>query len=224
MATTLTILDYDDTLLATTFCYKNKIQINSPIGRRKRALLDGNDDAVKKFLEVCMRLGKVIILTNAEKSWVLNSCKRFMPKSYEIISSLDIYSARDKYGKSTNSRNWKKFFVLKDLHPLISKYRNVINVGDSDYERKAVLDYAEKYPGKVLIKTFLLNVDTNDIGDTIRLLIFMSIFMSHISRMNHSKDMILGKEGTKKKKFRKSQLGLVTPKRGFGSATPRKGI
>ena len=156
------LIDYDDTLLPTTFLEENgiisykKIDKDTPIFKK----LDELDKEVVKFLNLCYKYGKPVILTNAEIAWVLSSCKIYMPNAHKIISKMDIHSAREKYSKKYKSvSEWKKMLLLNDLNKALLKSNFVISIGDSEYERSAGLYIFVKIIAVSEHKNILIDAD-----------------------------------------------------------------
>ena len=83
---TTILIDYDDTLLPTTYLEENGIRIGSSAAKDEiiKTKLHELDVQIVKFLENCYKWGNPIILTNAEKEWVLMSAKAFLRKQLNL--------------------------------------------------------------------------------------------------------------------------------------------
>lgn len=95
---TIIIFDWDDTLCPSSWIRDNKQVLNffrpcPNIERFQRPLkeLAARGEAV---LRLAMRLGNVIIVTNAMDPWVETSCRNFLPSLMPLVSTLPIVYAR----------------------------------------------------------------------------------------------------------------------------------
>lgn len=126
---TIIILDWDDTLFPTTEYLTVKYSIN----------FDELDGILYNFFDIISKYGKIYIVTNAMKNWVIGLLE-YMPKTKQHINrkKIVIISARDTYeykGEMT-IMEWKP-----DIFKTIAKYKtNVIIVGDSEYERIGIIE------------------------------------------------------------------------------------
>jgi len=98
---TIIIFDWDDTLCPSSWIRANKRVLSffrpAPnIEKFQRPLreLQANCEALLKF---AMKLGYVIIVTNAMEPWVETSCRNFLPGLMPLVSSLPVIYARSIY-------------------------------------------------------------------------------------------------------------------------------
>mmetsp|Transcript_43184 Transcript_43184/g.122149 ORF Transcript_43184/g.122149 Transcript_43184/m.122149 type:complete len:319 (-) Transcript_43184:339-1295(-) len=98
---TIIIFDWDDTLCPSSWIRANKRVLSffrpAPnIEKFQRPLreLQVNCEALLKF---AMKLGTVIIVTNAMEPWVETSCRNFLPGLMPLISELPVIYARSIY-------------------------------------------------------------------------------------------------------------------------------
>lgn len=139
----LIVLDWDDTLLCSTYLSSIGCKINDPsthsICNETLKLLG---DSVEQLFIKAMSLGRVCIVTNAENKWVQLSIHAYLPKLVPYIDKITIISARSTYGvKHPTDPSWiwkyhAMFSVLKDAKMLVS-------VGDSMDERTAAVKLGE---------------------------------------------------------------------------------
>merc|ERR1719160_1844633 len=96
---TLIILDWDDTLLPSTWLQQHGLNIVGPLlpTEEQRALLAQVAKFVIKTLRRAKKLGQVIIITNGEKGWVELSCSKFLPGVLPLLEGIKILSARSTY-------------------------------------------------------------------------------------------------------------------------------
>jgi len=90
-------------------------------------------------------LGRVVIVTNAEKGWVELSAQRWLPSLKWALDNLgvDVLSARSTWEPLgwTCPVDWKrKTFeqVIDDFYAQHQTWKNVLSVGDSPHEREAL--------------------------------------------------------------------------------------
>jgi len=142
---TIIILDWDDTLLASTWLANNDLRLDNThfMEDFHRAELKELEVRVERFLERAIGLGRVLLVTNAETGWVELSCERFMPGLAGFLNKVKVVSARSKYEcHFPNQPNqWKIQAFREELYHLLdgsSELANVISIGDSHHEREAL--------------------------------------------------------------------------------------
>lgn len=83
------IIDWDDTLLSTSWLARRHINLETVfIPQKESAELEALDTAVCSFLRKVIYLyGRVLIVTNAQQGWVELSAKKFLPETYDLIFS-----------------------------------------------------------------------------------------------------------------------------------------
>jgi len=98
---TIILFDWDDTV-----CPSNWIRVNRPAvsffkpppdDERIQGPLRELQKHAEAMLTSAMKLGKVIIVTNAMEPWVDTSCKHFLPLLLPIVSQLPVIYARSIY-------------------------------------------------------------------------------------------------------------------------------
>jgi len=98
------------------------------------------------FLNEIIKIADVIIITNAEDRWVEESCQEYLPKIWPIISTIKIVSAYDSYIKIVDCPfKWKELafkneieLYLKDNLNNQNNLKNIVSIGDAEYERSAI--------------------------------------------------------------------------------------
>jgi len=126
---TLTILDYDDTLLCSTYLQHTTVS---------KEILGELAVKVSALLETALERGVVAIVTNGENGWVELSSAKYIPTVVPLLDKIRVISARTLYERLyPNSPMKWKYCAFRDLlnefHPL-----NVLSYGDSTAEREAV--------------------------------------------------------------------------------------
>lgn len=132
---TIFIIDWDDTLFPTTW-YFNKNINKFELENKMKEL----DKELNKFLSIILKLGRVVIISNASYEWIIESSK-FL---YEVKKKIEnkeiiIVSARQLYQHKTNINNWK-VFTFRDYLKNNNHYNNIISIGDAEYEYNALVE------------------------------------------------------------------------------------
>jgi len=95
---TLIIFDWDDTLCPSSWIRGNKRELSffrpAPKAEKFQRPLQELSARCEQVLRLAMKLGSVIIVTNAMEPWVETSCKNFLPQLMPLISTLPIIYAR----------------------------------------------------------------------------------------------------------------------------------
>lgn len=146
---TLIIFDWDDTLFPTKWFIKNKINLELTSDKIKYGkYFEYLDSSICKLLNLCNKLGHVIIITNAMPEWIYTSVN-ILPKTKKIIKNLKIVSARKNYQNMCNITEWKKMAFEKENN---KKFINIISIGDAMYEYNALINLHDT-KNNVLLKS-----------------------------------------------------------------------
>lgn len=139
--------------------------------------LEELEKEVASFLSTCAKLGTTYIVTNGLKGWVEESCQRFLPSVLPLLKTVTVISARSKFESTYPYRpvEWK-IAVYKDIlakhwadgnaaelpesrqrAPSMEcqPFQQIIAVGDSPIDRRAVQYVARRTPN-VLLKSVKL--------------------------------------------------------------------
>jgi hypothetical protein len=153
---TLIIFDFDDTLFCTKYfdtfalsyqdifaCKVSLEEINPCLVRELKQL---ESTIIELFINLQQNYD-IIIISNADLKWINNCLTHFLSELKEHINENDIkiYSAKNMFSKIVkNSKEWKsKCFkkVINDLYKNdLNSDLNVISIGDSKEEKKAVFN------------------------------------------------------------------------------------
>jgi hypothetical protein len=139
---TLIIIDWDDTLFPTSWTIKNNIDLTSPTSRLEHIhYFEKLDVCLKNSLDKMAELGDIMIITNAMPEWIY-LCTSVLPKTKKKLDSIKIISARKIYQNKTKINNWKKhtFANLDFVSSFEQKYKNIISLGDAEYEYEALIN------------------------------------------------------------------------------------
>jgi len=106
---TLIIYDWDDTLCPSCWIQDQAPTLSffrpPPSDDRYRGPLKKLEQVVAKLLTTSMKLGKVIIVTNAQEPWVETSCKNFLPGLVPLINRIPVRYAHAAYEDALGSQD-----------------------------------------------------------------------------------------------------------------------
>mmetsp|Transcript_3116 Transcript_3116/g.9525 ORF Transcript_3116/g.9525 Transcript_3116/m.9525 type:complete len:223 (-) Transcript_3116:92-760(-) len=196
---TVCFLDWDDTLMFTSEVVRNTEAPHEVIDEGEAGLgeelaekletLDGVvSRALRKFASQCV----VVIVTNAERMWVEESCDAYFPRvkktidacDVQIVSASDIYSARIP----NEPAEWKALAFQKILQDKLESKENDINVlvvGDDIVDMKAAERLTQLMPNAIVKSVKFLNNPTVD-----ELLRQLSLLNIHFARLYSHKQPI----------------------------------
>lgn len=146
---TLIILDWDDTILPTSFLAACGYRVDGPDPTADLAAeLAGYACHVESMLRTLLALGMVIICTNAETGWVELTCRKFLPGLETLVASIEKISARSEFEPRgvTSPFDWKRYAFSWLLST--RGRSNVLSVGDSVHERAAVIHACSAFGGR----------------------------------------------------------------------------
>lgn len=171
---TVILLDWDDTLLCSSFLAANNLHPNSILSdlsipadplataeqRQSREIamqLRDLETCVSQVLQHSLaKAQRTIIVTNAEQGWVQLSASRFLPRVCSLLQSVTIISARSCFEHlfPDSPLKWKFYamhsvlvgsgFFGSEGRALVDKH--VISFGDSHVEREAVRALCKNIP------------------------------------------------------------------------------
>lgn len=154
---TVTLFDWDDTILASTFLASCGLRVDDSyeLPESLLSLLRDLEQMVISVMQEALKYGSVRIITNAETGWVELSGKKFLPRVIDFIErkGIRVVSARSSYeGDFPDSpSDWKvQAFVaeMDDVFPDEDEKLecNVLVLGDSMSEREAAHAVASRLP------------------------------------------------------------------------------
>mmetsp|Transcript_15747 Transcript_15747/g.38069 ORF Transcript_15747/g.38069 Transcript_15747/m.38069 type:complete len:255 (-) Transcript_15747:356-1120(-) len=150
-ADTLILLDYDDTLLPTSYLRSLQLlpQSTDPwdgpgeLCNSVRSVLKSLDTEAARLLCLLKKSGNLILITNGVEGWIARTAPHFLPETWEEIQTVQHYSARHKHsGESDCPFYWKQkaYFDEMRTHSYGRQaYMNVVSIGDSPVEREALV-------------------------------------------------------------------------------------
>jgi len=151
---TLLIMDWDDTLLPTTWIEAQglSLAVDSLPTAEQREELKCMAERASLTLCAAKSYGSVIIVTNAEHGWIELSCAKFMPSLVPILRDIKILSARSQFecrGVAKPS-DWKLLAFRGEIDRFLTQgsgcWTNIISVGDSPHEREALIRVTDFVP------------------------------------------------------------------------------
>lgn len=144
---TVIFVDWDDTLLCSTYLSGLGLRLDSEIHQTDSILdeLKLLEQCVTQLLKIAKTFGDVHVVTNAETGWVQLSAKKFIPGVLPLLSGVTVLSARSTYEPMFPDSPLKwKYFAFQDKlvghfsHEAQDIFKNIISFGDSHVEREAV--------------------------------------------------------------------------------------
>jgi len=153
------IFDWDDTLFPTTWLrsQSGKLRWQDPLPATSPYLPIFQDcsSRVNKLLTIACELGSVSIVTLGAPSWLRHSLRNFMPEVLATLSTLhvNICFAREEADLTEPERDsveLKRRSMRRLLTKFYSHYpgqswKNAVSIGDSAFERQALLDVVGDY-------------------------------------------------------------------------------
>lgn len=140
----VTIFDWDDTLLSSTWLSQIGLSLDSEeIPAEIKEQLESLEKAVVALLSKALSIGPVYVITNAGYGWVEMSANKFLPSVSKLLPLIRIISARALYEPyyPNSPMYWKRCtfqYELGLLYNLVNnKVFNIISFGDSPSERFA---------------------------------------------------------------------------------------
>ncbi|CAJ1377531.1 unnamed protein product [Effrenium voratum] len=172
---TLLIFDWDDTLFPTTYVRDDlDLAWNRPLKDQDLTWAEKNEIGKKleqcashvvDLLKSAERFGKVVLVTLARAPWVSESCKNFFAPVGRLIQQLKVpiiyaqegiqvdYNKEKMSSDEEIERFWstvKGRAIARECSKFYSQYegqswKNVISIGDSDFERLGTQHAMEDY-------------------------------------------------------------------------------
>jgi hypothetical protein len=153
---TVTIFDWDDTLLCTSWIHRfyskgGHTEVPAWYQNKFRSI----ERAASQLLELALNRGQVFIITNAVDGWIEHCAAQWLPGLLPILGRVPLISARTRFESRhpVDVSRWKKcaFGELQKKLPdgLIT---NLLSIGDSQFEMDAVHAMSKNFD-EALVKT-----------------------------------------------------------------------
>ena len=153
------IFDWDDTLFPTSCFTPNHVLEDKPITDHDKKILHELENTVCKLVLLATSKADTYIITNANKSWIYYSAKKFYTdKAERILEKVKIISARGDYEKlyPGDTSKWKIEAFLETSKDLNKKLlTNIISIGDSLLEITSANKLGETF-NNAYVKTLKL--------------------------------------------------------------------
>jgi len=139
---TITIFDWDDTLLPTSFLQSQPggLGCRAPLAGDAADLLPRIEVAARQLLTKAIAQGQTFVVTNATSGWVEESAERYLPSVAPLLKQVTVLSARSTFearypGKA---ERWKVQAFLQIARECdFQSVRDVVVVGDGQPEMYA---------------------------------------------------------------------------------------
>jgi len=131
---TVTIFDWDDTLLCTSWLREYEVD------EATEGLLRQIAHNARLCLEQAIKAGQTYIITNAGSGWVEYSAARWVPELLPTLRQVRVISARDRFAPSypDEVKQWKiQAFLEVQRQMDATPVTNLVVLGDADYEIEA---------------------------------------------------------------------------------------
>mmetsp|Transcript_2451 Transcript_2451/g.3479 ORF Transcript_2451/g.3479 Transcript_2451/m.3479 type:complete len:219 (+) Transcript_2451:115-771(+) len=178
---TITIFDWDDTLLPSSWLLLMNAANISPAQLKKQPkiveALEFHQRHVVDCLMQAKSHGPVAIITNSLEGWVQASARMFLPQVLDVLSDIPIISGQSLcHHLSPDPWIWKhyafSFYCGAILNTQDIDIHSIFSVGDSPQERASLVRTAQDIPG-VLMKSVKLS-PTKSLGE-------LSLQLQHLS-------------------------------------------
>jgi hypothetical protein len=138
----LILLDWDDTVLPTSYLAQKGIGLDDPVPDDVSEALAKYAAHARATLEILQERGHLVIVTNAEEGWVELTCAKFLPALEPVIRNVECVSARSCYEPQgyVTPVEWKEeaFAAVVQRHFADPCGQWVFSLGDARHEREAV--------------------------------------------------------------------------------------
>jgi len=98
---TIILFDWDDTLCPSTWIRENRPALSffkmCPLDEKYQRPLQELQQHVEATLQLAMKVGKLVIVTNAMEPWVETSCRNFMPAILPLVEQIPVIYARSVF-------------------------------------------------------------------------------------------------------------------------------
>jgi len=141
---TVVIFDWDDTVMPSSWVQEQGLQLDTDISAKQQAELGALSQIAQTTITCAMKLGTVLLVTNAERGWIELSCQKFLPELFPLLSHVKILSARSAYecADLPTPFDWKLRAFETEIARVFagsSRRRNLLSFGDSSHEREALI-------------------------------------------------------------------------------------
>jgi hypothetical protein len=150
---------------------------------------------VKKILETAISLGKVFIITNAQKQWIDICVNDYMPCLKPLMKNIEVISACDENNVEfpDNPIMWKKNTFINHINELTFNSKNIICLNDEKLEQTIFKDIMKSNDVLQNINLKLINITkTNSIIELYKQLELILNCYEYISKYDGFIDFDVG--------------------------------
>jgi len=136
---TIILLDYDDTLLPSSWLALHQLGLNTPdeVVAEHVEELRVIEACAAKLLTKAIELGDVHLVTNAEEGWIQYTVEKFMPALLPLLPHMTLISARTTFERfsPTSPRTWKIMAFRQQVNQSVAATSSCSceNFRDTDY-------------------------------------------------------------------------------------------
>ena len=182
----LFILDWDDTLLPTSFFDQQQTKTDGCDS--DWGILSELEHTIISLVQSMLTFGTVCIVTNSGGNWVKTSCQLYFPDLWQVIQDLPIISARSEFETffPDDSYMWKHEAFQRIIS---SKVCQVISLGDNPFDHKVAWTVAKQLKQKQL-KTFQFKIcpGVSELNEQLRA---VSQILSHVVHQQGDMNILL---------------------------------
>jgi hypothetical protein len=153
----LFIFDWDDTLFPTSWLQREGIHVDGSGFRsqRQKAQFRKVARTASALLAAAKKLGKVIVVTNAEAGWIEQCTTHLLPELAPAIEGVQLVSARSQFighAEAACPSEWKLQAFDREIQAFCAgragtaSSMQVFSLGDSLYEQTALFRVAKAMP------------------------------------------------------------------------------
>ena len=138
---TVFILDWDDTLMCTSFIFSRTKSLSD----EEKNIITNLGKIVSIFLKECLKYGNIIIMTNSSEKWLKKTALSYLKIEKDIIENIKILSTRDRYyKKGIEPTKWKELALEEILMKYGDKIKNLICGSDSENDIEVFKNISKK--------------------------------------------------------------------------------
>lgn len=198
------VFDWDDTLIPSSFLEASGNGSLDKQDLRRILQLEPTewkklDHFVSKFLTQLGKNADLYIVSNAKLSWIKTSSSILMPLTNGVLAEIEqkkkLISAREFFFSGILKPNQKEIFeTLPDWKSLtfalvLGTYKNIISLGDSDYERRAL--HAMPNPENKMVKKNIKFLESPDMELLLEQLTFIKSQWNTFAQSNEDVDLYI---------------------------------
>lgn len=135
------ILDWDDTLMCTSFLLAKNKNFNEAEKEEVKKL----GVKVKELLSLCKTFGHVLVITNSTRAWVFSTAEKYLKIEGEFFRDIYVFSTREKFAGRYPIHLWKSKAYC-EIDQQIKKSKSVLCIGDNVNDVEEGKKLKKKFP------------------------------------------------------------------------------